>query len=128
MPGRSPVFNTQDKKDLYILLTRDLATDELKQIIRDRIIGMTNTSVRAELATIDPSRSECYEESEEEVPFTEPSPSGTHHESFDNDDLKGKKGSKPKCNSVAKVTFIFGKSQTKKSVCMSFTLLITMLS
>jgi transposase InsO family protein len=92
MPGRSPVFNTQDKKDLYILLTRDLATDELKQTIRDRIIGMTNTSVRAELATIDPSRSESHEESEEEeVPFTEPGPSGTHDESFDNDDPKGKK-------------------------------------
>jgi hypothetical protein len=96
MPGRSPVFNTQDKKDLYILLTRDLATNELKQTIRDRIIGMTNTSVRVELAIIDLSRSESHEESkEEEVPFTEPDPSGIYHESFDNNDLKGKKPAKP---------------------------------
>jgi hypothetical protein len=95
MLGRSSVFNTQDKKNLYILLTRDLATDELKQIIRDRIIGMTNTSIRAELAIIDLSRSESYEESEEEeVPFTEPSPSGIYYESFDNNDLKGKKPAK----------------------------------
>jgi hypothetical protein len=96
MPGRSSVFNTQDKKNLYILLTRDLATDELKQTIRDRIIGMTNTSIRAELAIIDLSRSESHKESEEEeVPFTEPSPSGIYHESFDNNDLKGKKPAKP---------------------------------
>jgi hypothetical protein len=95
MPRRSSVFNTQDKKNLYILLTRDLATNELKQTIRDRIIGMTNTSIRAELAIIDPSRSESYEESEEEeVLFTESSPSSIYYESFDNNDLKGKKPAK----------------------------------
>jgi hypothetical protein len=66
---------------------------------------MTNTSIKAELAIIDLSRSESYEESEEEeVLFTESNLSSIYHEFFDNNDSKGKKPAKSVKNKLEDTT------------------------